>query len=229
MTAASHPVELDTEPAPSTTTAPPRMGRIDAAKRAMDIVISLALLLALAPLFPVVALAIFVESPGPVLFRQRRLGRHGEEFGLLKFRSMRPDAEQLLADDADLRGRFVANGFKLGPRDDPRVTRVGRILRRFSLDELPQLLNVLAGHMSLVGPRPPIIEQVPLLYGEDVHHYFSVRPGLTGPWQVCGRSALSDEQRRRFDVHYAQSRTIRGDLLLLVRTIPAVLSGRGAC
>jgi lipopolysaccharide/colanic/teichoic acid biosynthesis glycosyltransferase len=200
----------------------------DVAKRVMDIVLAVVLLVLTAPLVPVIALAVFVESPGPVLFRQQRCGRGGRRFAMLKVRSMRTDAEAVLHADQKLLAAFEANGFKFPDGEDPRITRVGAFLRASSLDELPQLVNVLRGEMSLVGPRPPIIEQIPVLYGSDDVYYFSVRPGMTGPWQVSGRSDLSQAQRRALDVEYVQNRSVRGDVRILARTIPAVLRRRGA-
>jgi len=200
----------------------------DAAKRCFDVAITLGLLAPAALLFPVLALAILAESRGPVLFRQRRLGRGGEEFTILKFRSMHTDAEAVLAADDALYAAFRANGCKLPDGQDPRVTRVGRLLRATSLDELPQLWNVLRGDMSLVGPRPPIVEQIPELYGPDTPFYFAVRPGLTGLWQVSGRSDLTEAQRRELDVRYVKERSFLGDLRLLLATLPAVIRQRGA-
>jgi len=225
--APTHPSPPIVEAAPLVSPAHwPRRRR--AVKRTLDIVISAVGLLVVAPFLPFIAVAIVIESPGPVFFRQRRLGRNGREFNILKLRTMRTAAEDRLKNDDELRRRFEDNGFKLPAGEDPRVTRVGRFLRRTSLDELPQLINVLRGDMSVVGPRPPLVEQIDALYGDLVVFYFSVRPGLTGPWQVQGRSDLSAEERCRLDVDYAGRATIRTDLELLLRTVPAVVSKRGA-
>ena len=208
---------------------PPRRPLGDAAKRAFDIVGSALLLIAIVPVLPIISVAILVESRGPVLHRQRRLGRGGQPFDMLKFRTMRPDAEALLNSDPELYRRFVDNGFKLPLGEDPRITRVGAWLRAASLDELPQLVNVLRGDMSLVGPRPPIVEQIPLLYDGLEAHYFSVRPGLTGLWQVSGRSDLSRQQRCSLDVEYVATRSMRTDMRILVATVGAVTRREGAC
>lgn len=199
-----------------------------AAKRTVDVVGSSVLLIVASPVLLVLAITVKLDSRGPFLFAQERLGRRGDRFAMLKFRSMHPDAEMMLEANPALYEQFVANGYKLAASDDPRITRLGRLMRKTSLDELPQLVNVLLGHMSLVGPRPPLADQTHVLYGELVDHYFSVRPGLTGPWQVSGRSDLTPEERRDLDVDYTTSYTVLGDLALLVRTIPAVLRQRGA-
>ncbi len=216
-------------PSPSLLPAPEPKPLTDMAKRGFDVVVSGLLVMAVTPLLLIIALAILVESGGPVLHRQRRLGRSRQSFTMLKFRSMRPDAEELLAADAELYRRFVSHGFKLPRGEDPRVTRVGAVLRAMSLDELPQLLNVLRGDMSIVGPRPPIIEQIPVLYGEFEEHYFAVRPGLTGLWQVSGRSNLSGEQRCALDVEYVSNRSMRADVRIMLATVGAVARRDGAC
>ncbi len=196
-----------------------------AAKRAMDIILAVLALIALAPLLIGVALAIRWNSPGPVLFRQERIGRCGETFTMLKFRSMVVDAdrlhEQLAADDND------GNGVLYKAKSDPRVTRVGKVLRRYSLDELPQLINVVRGDMSLVGPRPPLQSEVER-YGYDMHRRFLVKPGLTGLWQVSGRSDLSWDDSVRIDVRYVENWSLTFDFMILWKTAGAVLRGSGA-
>jgi exopolysaccharide biosynthesis polyprenyl glycosylphosphotransferase len=195
-----------------------------AAKRACDVVTSGLGLLLLAPLFGLVALAIKATSPGPVIFRQERVGLRGRPFTLLKFRTMVVGADLLLD---QLRDQNEADGplFKL--RGDPRVTRVGRILRRYSVDELPQLWNVLKGEMSLVGPRPPLSEEV-ALYEDWQLDRLEVRPGITGLWQVSGRSELSFEDYVRLDLFYVENWSIAYDLFILSKTIPLLVSARGA-
>ncbi|GAA3180750.1 sugar transferase [Blastococcus jejuensis] len=178
----------------------------------------------LLPVLLTVALAVKVGSRGPVLFRQQRVGRDGRIFPMLKFRTMEVDAERRLA---QLVPHSDGNGVLFKMRQDPRVTRIGRLLRRYSLDELPQLLNVLAGHMSLVGPRPPLPTEVER-YGLDMRRRFVVKPGLTGLWQVSGRSALSWEESVRVDVHYVENWSLLLDLLILWRTFGAVIRGDGA-
>jgi exopolysaccharide biosynthesis polyprenyl glycosylphosphotransferase len=195
-----------------------------AAKRACDVVVSAIGLLALLPLFAVVAAAIKATSPGPVIFRQERVGLRGRPFTLLKFRTMCAGADLMLE---DLRDRNEADGplFKL--REDPRVTRVGALLRRYSIDELPQLWNVLKGEMSLVGPRPPLAGEV-ALYEEWQLDRLEVRPGITGLWQVSGRSELSFEDYVRLDLFYVENWSIAYDLFILSKTVPLLVSTRGA-
>jgi lipopolysaccharide/colanic/teichoic acid biosynthesis glycosyltransferase len=211
-------------------------GLVDVGCRALDIVGSAAMLVVLAPVLGVIAVAIRLDSPGPVLFRQRRLGRDAEPFMVNKFRTMHDGVAH------DRHREFVLgliNGESRqeqeqdtpGPRfkmvEDRRVTRFGKVLRRSSLDELPQLWNVLRGEMSLVGPRPPI--------PYEVEHYpphwfarFAVKPGITGLWQVNGRSEVPLEEMVRLDVEYTRRRSLWLNLVILLRTVPAVLSGRGA-
>jgi exopolysaccharide biosynthesis polyprenyl glycosylphosphotransferase len=178
----------------------------------------------LAPVLLAAAVAVKATSPGPVLFRQERVGQDKRTFHLLKFRSMTADAEHQLD---HLRPQNEGNGLLFKLREDPRVTRVGRVLRRYSIDELPQLLNVLRGEMSLVGPRPPLREEV-ARYGVDMHRRHLVKPGLTGLWQVSGRSDLSYNDSVRLDVHYVENWSLALDLMILGRTFGAVLRGDGA-
>jgi exopolysaccharide biosynthesis polyprenyl glycosylphosphotransferase len=182
-------------------------------------------LLAIAPMLLVVALAVRLDSVGPVLFRQVRIGRDGREFSMLKFRTMVADAEEQRA--ALLDRNEKADGLLFKIADDPRVTRVGRVLRRFSLDELPQLLNVLGGQMSLVGPRPPLPAEV-ALYDDSVRRRLLVKPGLTGLWQVSGRSDLTWEESVRLDLRYVENWSLLLDLMILWKTASAVLRARGA-
>ncbi len=196
-----------------------------AVKRAIDIAGSIALLLLCAPLLGLAALAIRLSSPGPVLFRQLRCGLHGRRFEMLKLRTMVPDAERRLAELLD-QNEMQGPVFKL--RDDPRVTRVGRILRRTSIDELPQLVNVLRGDMSLVGPRPPVPGEVSL-YAISERRRLSMRPGITCTWQVSGRNLIRDfEEWVELDLDYIDNWSLSRDVELLLRTIPAVLRGTGA-
>jgi lipopolysaccharide/colanic/teichoic acid biosynthesis glycosyltransferase len=197
----------------------------EVSKRAIDLAGSALLLVALAPVFAAVALAVRATSPGPALFRQRRLGRNGREFWCYKFRTMVVDAEEQLRRRTDLRERFEAN-FKI--KDDPRLTPLGRFLRRTSLDELPQLLNILRGDMSLIGPRPIVPHEL-AKYGEHGDLLLTVKPGLGGLWQVRGRSDTSYEDRVRLDVEYIRRRRLALDLELILRTAVVVVWGRGAC
>lgn len=194
-------------------------------KRTVDVLVTTVLLLLLAPLLLVTALSIRLTSRGPALFAQTRIGRDGRPFTMYKFRSMVPDAEQQ-RDDLLAHNEFDG-GVLFKMRDDPRVTTLGRWLRRFSVDELPQLLNVLQGHMSLVGPRPPLPGEVEQ-YEHHVRRRFLVRPGLTGLWQVSGRSDLSWDEAVRLDLYYVENWSVAMDVEILWKTVFAVLNGSGA-
>jgi exopolysaccharide biosynthesis polyprenyl glycosylphosphotransferase len=176
------------------------------------------------PLLPVVALAIKLDSRGPVFFQQTRVGRDGKEFRAYKFRSMVVDAEEIQADLAEHNDH---DGVLFKIRADPRVTRVGRLLRKWSIDELPQFMNVLIGQMSMVGPRPPLPAEV-AQYDPDVARRLLVKPGITGLWQVSGRSDLSWEESVRLDLYYVENWSLTADLTILWKTIGAVIRGRGA-
>jgi exopolysaccharide biosynthesis polyprenyl glycosylphosphotransferase len=195
-----------------------------AMKRAMDLVVSGALLALLSPFLLAVAVAILVDSGRPVFFRQRRAGRDGEPFTMVKFRTMDPDAEERLGELIDLE-KLDQPAFKIA--DDPRVTRIGRRLRRSSIDEIPQLINVFAGSMSLVGPRPEQ-ESVVALYDERQRGRLAIRPGLTGPMQVYGRSDLTFEERLAMERDYLDNLSLLTDLAILLRTPRAVVRGEGA-
>jgi lipopolysaccharide/colanic/teichoic acid biosynthesis glycosyltransferase len=193
-------------------------------KEALDRLLAIALLIALSPLLAMVALVVAATSPGPVLHRRRVLGRYGVEFDAFKFRTMVADADAILHAQPALRQEFTAN-MKL--RDDPRLTPFGAVLRRLSLDELPQLLNVARGEMSLVGPRMIIADEM-AKFGDLAGMRLAVKPGITGLWQVSGRQELPYEDRIRLDLHYIEHWSLWLDLAILARTIPAVLSMRGA-
>ncbi|HEY7222428.1 MAG TPA: sugar transferase [Micromonosporaceae bacterium] len=181
-------------------------------------------LLLLAPLFLVIALAIKLDDPGPALFRQRRVGLGGEEFEVFKFRSMVVNAEALVT---RLAAHSEGNGLLFKMRSDPRVTRVGALLRKWSLDELPQLINVLRGEMSLVGPRPPLPTEV-AWYDPDIARRLLVKPGITGLWQVSGRSDLTLDESIRLDLYYVENWSLAVDVTILWKTLGAVVSQRGA-
>jgi exopolysaccharide biosynthesis polyprenyl glycosylphosphotransferase len=184
-----------------------------------------ALLLVLcAPLFLVLACAIRLDDGGPVFYRQRRIGKQGRDFDLLKFRSMAPEAEKV---EETLFAFNEGNEVQFKLRRDPRVTRVGRVLRRSSIDELPQLINVLKGDMSLVGPRPHVTREVQQ-YGPDMHRRLLVKPGITGLWQVSGRSNLSWSEAVELDVRYVENWSIGLDLVILWQTLRAVVQSSGA-
>jgi exopolysaccharide biosynthesis polyprenyl glycosylphosphotransferase len=197
-----------------------------AAKRALDTAGSLALIALFSPLMIAIAVAIKLESRGPVFFRQPRSGRRNTSFQLIKFRSMYMDAEKRKAEMSELNEASDGVMFKI--REDPRVTRVGRFIRRFSLDELPQLLNVLKGEMSLVGPRPLIFPETAALEQDWHLRRLELRPGLTGPWQVYGRSQSPFQEMVRFDYQYVAGWSLARDIEILLATLPAVMSGRGA-
>ncbi len=195
-----------------------------ALKRGLDVAIAALTLVITAPITLLVALAIRLDSPGPILFRQTRIGLGGRPFILYKFRSMRVDAEQQLTQLTDMN---EADGPIFKMRNDPRQTRIGRFIRRASLDELPQLLNVLNGDMSLVGPRPPIPREVEQ-YDDWHRRRLEVAPGVTGLWQVSGRSQLTFDEMVMLDLYYAEHWSLLLDLKILLRTIPTVLLGTGA-
>lgn len=192
-------------------------------KTLLDRVGSFLLVVALSPVILVIALVVRLSSKGPAFYVQERVGVDGKRFGMLKFRSMVDGAHAMRAELMADRGNEML--FKMA--DDPRVTKVGKVLRRFSLDELPQLFNVLKGDMSLVGPRPPLPEEVER-YESDAARRLVVRPGITGPWQVSGRSDLDWEETVRLDLYYVENWSLADDLLLLAKTVRAVLSKKGA-
>ncbi|GAA0814672.1 sugar transferase [Spirilliplanes yamanashiensis] len=193
-------------------------------KGVFEFVAALSVLAVVAPVMLAVAVLVKLDSPGPALFRQDRVGRHGRAFPMVKFRTMHVDAEQRLA---QLRAEQASDGVLFKLRADPRVTRTGRFLRRYSLDELPQILNVLRGHMSLVGPRPPLAAEV-ANYPDDMRRRLVVKPGMTGLWQVSGRSDLSWEEAVRLDLQYVENWSLSLDLMILLRTVVAVVRGSGA-
>lgn len=193
-------------------------------KEVLDRILAAALLVVLVPVWLTAALVIRLTSRGPILYRRRVLGLHGVEFDALKLRTMVVDADDLLRRDPALLAAYRDN-VKL--RTDPRLTPAGRFLRRTSIDELPQLLNVLRGEMSLVGPRMIAPEEAPR-YGAALAKRLSVRPGITGLWQVSGRQEVGYDERVKLDLHYIDNWSLWLDLVILVKTIPAVLSTKGA-
>ncbi len=205
--------------------APRYSGPAWAVKNVLDRVLAFAMVVLLAPVFLAIALAVRLDGPGSVLYRQVRVGRDGQRFTMYKFRSMVPGADRRLHELIRL---DTGAGVLFKVHDDPRVTRVGRVIRRYSLDELPQLFNVVRGDMSLVGPRPPLEAEV-ARYGEDgAHRRLFVKPGLTGLWQVSGRSDLSWEESVRADLRYVENWSFAMDLSILRRTVGAVLRREGA-
>ncbi|GAA1143247.1 sugar transferase [Nesterenkonia lutea] len=203
----------------------PRMtGMARVTKRAFDIVVSATALLMLAPALLVIGIWVRLDSPGPVIFKQERVGIDHSRFKMLKFRSMVVDAEKHLSMLQEL---SEGNGVLFKMRRDPRVTRVGAVLRRLSFDELPQFYNVLRGEMSVVGPRPPLPQEVEA-YDDMAHRRLRVKPGITGLWQVAGRSDLSWEESVRLDLYYVENWTLTGDIVIVLRTAQAVFGGSGA-
>lgn len=197
-------------------------------KRAIDVLLILLASPVLLPLFAAIALAIRVSSPGPIFFSHRRIRRHGEFFTMWKFRTMCVNSAEVLEEYLNAHPEARAEWRKTHKlKDDPRVTRVGRFLRRTSLDELPQLWNVFAGSMTMVGPRPIVAAEVEK-YGEYFADYCMVKPGLTGLWQVSGRSRTTYAQRVMLDRQYARHWSLTGDLLILLRTFASVVNQEGA-
>jgi Undecaprenyl-phosphate galactose phosphotransferase WbaP len=197
-------------------------------KRCLDLIAGTALVLLLIPLFLIICIAIKITSPGPVLFSHLRYGRDGKAFRVLKFRTMVTNEAQILEDHLQRHPERMLEWqicHKL--KNDPRITGVGRLLRRYSLDELPQLFNILAGHMSLVGPRP-IVQSEIVRYATSYDLYTRVTPGLTGLWQVSGRNNTTYEERVAFDEYYIRNWSIWMDIYILARTFQAVLRAEGA-
>lgn len=198
-------------------------------KRLLDIVVAVSALILIMPLLPIVMLALLIQDGPSMIFRQIRVGINGSRFQCLKFRSMALDADERMAElmrtCSASRSEWETTQ-KL--RSDPRIHKIGHILRKSSLDEIPQLVNVLRGDMSIVGPRPMLPEQISM-YGNAIEAYSSVRPGITGLWQVSGRNTLSFEQRVELDARYSSDVTFLGDLRILARTVVVVLMGHGSC
>ena len=204
---------------------PQYTGAANVIKRLLDIIGSLCALIISSPILLGVAIAIKLDDGGPVFFSQTRIGLHGKPFKMYKFRSMVTNAEELkkkLAEETGQEDRFI---FKM--KDDPRITKVGHFIRKTSLDEFPQLYNVLKGDMSLVGPRPALPEEV-ARYGSLYSARLLVKPGITGPWQVSGRSDLSQEQSEYLDVSYIENWSIAGDLAILAKTVMVIFTGCGS-
>ena len=194
-------------------------------KRLFDIIVSFLGLLILSPLFLLLTILIKCDSKGPVFFIQKRVGRNGKKFGIFKFRTMRINAEELIASFTPEQLKEWKENFKL--KNDPRITRVGKFLRNTSLDELPQLINIFIGNMSLVGPRP-IVEEELEWYGEKKSVLLSVRPGLTGWWATNGRSEVSYPERCDYELYYVYNCSLILDIKILFKTFSAVFSRKGA-
>jgi lipopolysaccharide/colanic/teichoic acid biosynthesis glycosyltransferase len=194
-------------------------------KRVLDTAVSALALIVLLPLFILTAIAIWVENPGPVFYTQVRVGLNGKHFRFYKFRSMVMNADNIKKELAASNESSAGVIFKM--KQDPRITKVGKIIRKFSIDELPQLINVLKGDMSLVGPRPPLPSEV-AEYTLEERKRLHIIPGITCLWQVSGRSDIPFTDQVRLDMQYIQSASFLNDIILLLKTIPAVLTGRGA-
>jgi exopolysaccharide production protein ExoY len=198
------------------------------ATRVFDVIAASSLLLAALPALIFLAIALQIDSPGRLFFVQQRIGRGGKMFPCIKFRTMCADADKVLArhlDECSDARREWARDFKL--RNDPRITRLGGVVRRFSLDEFPQLLNIIAGHMSVVGPRPIVREEIER-YGRFFPNYCAVRPGLTGLWQISGRNDTTYSERVALDCRYVANKSFTGDVVIALKTVPAVLGAKGS-
>ncbi len=193
-------------------------------KRVFDVCMAALGMLLLFPLFLLIAAVVGLSSPGPVLFRQKRVGLNGKVFTMYKFRTMVVDSEARLA---ALVGQNMMNGNIFKIKDDPRITKYGKILRKTSMDELPQLLNVLKGEMSLVGPRPPLVREY--IQYEGWHSMrLSVKPGMTGLWQICGRSSVNFDEMLRLDLRYIREKSLWNDLKIILCTLPLLLGDKNA-
>lgn len=195
--------------------------------RLVDIVLSLGGILISLPVMTLVAFLISLNDKEHAIFKQQRVGRYGKVFDIYKFRTMQVNAEDILRSNQTLFEEYIANNYKLTIDEDSRITKIGKFLRRTSLDELPQLFNVLRGDMSLVGPRPVIPDELNE-YGNDVNLLLSVKPGLTGYWQVCGRSDVNYPERANLEIHYVKNRSMAFDFKILFQTVFIVIQRKGA-
>ena len=197
----------------------------DFIKRAIDIIISGVGFIILLPIFILLAIIIKIDSKGPIFFKHKRIGKHGKKLEIYKFRTMIENAEEAMKYSTEEQKKEFEENFKL--ENDPRVTRVGKILRKTSLDELPQIINILKGEMSIIGPRP-IVKNELEKYGKNKEKFLSVAPGLTGYWAANGRSDVSYEERMALELYYVDNRSLLLDLKIFLKTIGSVLRGRGA-
>lgn len=197
-------------------------------KRTIDIIGSLILLILTCPLYLIIGFFyLFGENKGPLLFKQLRVGKNGKKFYIYKFRSMVVNAEERLKADKQLYQKYLKNNYKLEPHEDPRITKLGRFLRKTSLDEIPQFINVLKGEMSLVGPRP-VVEEELMEYGDKASYFLSVKPGITGYWQISGRSNVGYPERTNIELYYVYNQSIYLDIKIIIKTIFIVLLRKGA-
>ena len=197
-------------------------------KRVLDIVGAFAGIILLSPFILIVAIMIKVQDPrGPLFFKQKRIGLNGRIFHIYKFRSMVVDAENKLKEDKELYQKYLDNNFKLDQKEDPRITNFGSFIRKTSLDELPQFINVLKGDMSLVGPRPVVIDELNE-YEDRKSDFLSVKPGITGYWQVCGRSGVGYPERVNIELYYVYNQNLLLDIKILLKTVIQVIGRKGA-
>ncbi|MFC0296526.1 sugar transferase [Geobacillus jurassicus] len=197
-------------------------------KRTIDIVGAIIGLVLTSPLFLIISIFyLFGDSKGPIFFKQVRVGKNGKRFYIYKFRSMIVNAEEKLKADKELYEKYLRNNYKLEPHEDPRITKLGHFLRKTSLDEIPQLINVLKGEMSLVGPRPVVQEELKE-YGVKVGEFLSVKPGLTGYWQVSGRSEIGYPERVNLELYYVYNQSLLLDIKIILKTVWMVLLKKGA-
>jgi exopolysaccharide production protein ExoY len=197
-------------------------------KRFIDVLVSTIGLLLLFPIFICISiLYLFGENKGPVFFKQHRVGKDGKMFRMYKFRTMIVDAEKVLKTNKTLYSKYIKNNYKLEPNEDPRITNLGFFLRKTSLDELPQLINVLKGDMSLTGPRPVVNEELKE-YKERIEDFLSVKPGVTGYWQICGRSDVGYPERADLEFYYIDHQSLKLDLVIIIKTVWLVISRKGA-
>lgn len=197
----------------------------DILKRFIDIIIGTIGLIVCIPIFIIIGIAIKIDSKGPVFFKHKRIGKHGKKLEIYKFRTMIENAEEAMKNFTEEQKKEFAENFKL--ENDPRVTRVGKILRKTSLDELPQIINILKGEMSIIGPRPVVKSELEK-YGSNQDKFLSVAPGLTGNWAANGRSDVSYEERMALELDYIENRNLILDMKIFFKTIGSVLKGRGA-
>lgn len=197
----------------------------DIVKRGIDLIIGIIGLMICLPLFIIIAILIKIDSKGPIFFKHKRIGKHGNKLEIYKFRTMIENAEEAMKNFTEEQKKEFAENFKL--ENDPRVTRIGKILRKTSLDELPQIINILKGEMSIIGPRP-IVKNELEKYGRDKQKFLSVAPGLTGYWAANGRSDVSYEERMALELYYIDNRSLILDLKIFMKTILSVLKGKGA-
>lgn len=197
-------------------------------KRVLDVVIVLILIVVFLPVIVIVSSWVKINDPtSSVLFKQKRVGKDGEVFKIYKFRTMIKDADKVLKSDNTLYKKYLENSYKLDPQEDPRITKLGIFLRKTSLDELPQLFNVLKGDMSLVGPRP-VLEDELKEYGHNINKFLSVKPGVTGYWQVSGRSEIGYPERVEIELYYVDRKNTILDLFIIFKTVAVVLKRQGA-